>query len=43
MMLTNDKMIEMAKDAVVEYFNSNADITDKNGKITRDLSNSCTS
>lgn len=36
MMLTNDKMIEMAKDAVVEYFNSNADITDKNGKITRD-------
>ena len=35
MMLTNDKMIEMAKDAVVEYFNSNADITDKNGKITR--------
>ncbi len=26
----------MAKNAVVDYFNSNADSTDKNGKITKD-------
>ena len=30
----NNWMIEMAKNAVVDYFNSTADSTDKNGKIT---------
>ena len=31
----NNWMIEMAKNAVVDYFNSTADATDKNGKITK--------
>ncbi len=32
--MDNDKFIEICKKAVVDYFNSQADSTDKNGKIT---------
>ena len=32
----NDKFEEMCKDIVVDYFNSQADSTDKNGKITKE-------
>lgn len=35
-MKMNNMFIEMAKNAVVDYFNSNADSTDKNGKITKE-------
>ena len=35
-MKMNNMFIEMAKNAVVDYFNSTADSTDKNGKITKD-------
>lgn len=30
----NDEFIKLCKEIVVEYFNSQADSTDKNGKIT---------
>ena len=33
----NNMFIEMAKNAVVDYFNSNADSTDKNGKRSAEL------
>jgi len=32
----NKEFIKLAKKAVVDYFNSQADSTDKNGKITED-------
>ena len=32
----NDKFEEICKKIVVDYFNSQADSTDKNGKITED-------
>lgn len=32
----NDKFIELCKKIVVDYFNSQADSTDKNGRITED-------
>lgn len=35
-MKMNNMFIEMAKKAVVDYFNSNADSTYMNGKITKD-------
>ena len=35
-MKMNNMFVEMAKNAVVDYFNSTADSTDKNGKITKD-------
>ncbi len=34
--MDNDKYIQLCKKAVVDYFNSQADSTDKNGKITVD-------
>lgn len=34
--MENSVFIEKAKKAVVDYFNSQADSTDKNGKITED-------
>ena len=34
--MDNDKFIKRAKKAVVDYFNSQADSTDKNGHITED-------
>ena len=34
--MDNDKFIKICKKAVVDYFNSQADSTDKNGKITED-------
>lgn len=34
MTMTNDRFVVFCKKAVVDYFNSNADVTDKNGKIT---------
>lgn len=32
----NDEFLEKCKSIVVDYFNSQADSTDKNGKITKD-------
>ena len=32
----NDEFLNLCKDIVVDYFNSQADSTDKNGKITTD-------
>ena len=34
--MQNKDFVEKAKQAVVDYFNSQADITDKNGRITAD-------
>lgn len=34
--MNNDEFEEICKQAVVDYFNSQADSTDKNGKITKD-------
>lgn len=34
--MDNDKYISLCKKAVVDYFNSQADSTDKNGTITED-------
>jgi hypothetical protein len=32
--MSNNKFVKLAKKAVVDYFNSQADSTDKNGKIS---------
>ena len=32
----NDDFIKLCKETIVDYFNSQADSTDKNGKITTD-------
>lgn len=32
--MQNDEFVELCKQAVVDYFNHQADSTDKNGKIT---------
>ncbi|MCC8047316.1 MAG: DUF6275 family protein [Clostridiales bacterium] len=34
--MSDKKFMEIAIKAVVDYFNSQADVTDKNGKITED-------
>lgn len=34
--MDNDKFLKICKEKLVEYFNSQADSTDKNGKITED-------
>ena len=34
--MDNSKFIQICKKAIVDYFNSQADSTDKNGKITED-------
>lgn len=34
--MNNDEFVKKCKEIVVEYFNSQADSTDKNGKITED-------
>ena len=34
--MENDKFMKKCKEIVVDYFNSQADLTDKNGKITKD-------
>ena len=34
--MSNNEFVKKAKEAVVDYFNSQADVTDKNGKITED-------
>ena len=34
--MDNDKFIKICKKAIVDYFNSQADSTDKNGKITEE-------
>ena len=34
--MENDKFMEKCKQIIVDYFNSQADSTDKNGKITKD-------
>lgn len=34
--MENDKFMEKCKQIVADYFNSQADSTDKNGKITKD-------
>lgn len=34
--MDNDKFLNKCKEIVVDYFNSQADLTDKNGKITED-------
>ena len=34
--MSNKEFVEKCKQLVVEYFNGNMDVTDKNGKITED-------
>ena len=34
--MSNTEFVKLAKKAVVDYFNSQADSTDKNGKISED-------